>query len=171
MCVNNSVEPTFESRTIDTRADGSVLRAARLFDMRPETVYSLCVLRQDVFILEQQVTTEPELDGRDLEPGTVIVWWEKDGTVIGTIRVLRDPGHMRIGRLACAKSARRGGYGGALMAAAIDICRELEPEQKIVIHGQSYLKDWYEGMGYVTTGPEFLEDGIPHYPMELPPAR
>lgn len=154
------------ARLISTRDDGATLHAAHISQMDPRTVYSLCVLRQDVFILEQNVTSEPELDGRDLEPGSVMIWWEKDGTVFGTIRVLREDGHMRIGRLACAKPARRGGYGGALMRAAIDICRELAPEQKIVIHGQSYLKDWYESMGYVTTGPEFDEAGITHYPME-----
>lgn len=166
----NTVEPVpFALRTIETRDDGSTLRAASLRVMPPETVYSLCVLRQDVFILEQGVTGEPELDGRDLEPGTVLIWWEKDHKVIGTIRVLDDGGHLRIGRLACAKSARRGGYGRGLMNAAISVCREIDPTQKIVIHGQSYLKDWYESIGYVTVGPEFLEEGIPHYPMEMAP--
>jgi ElaA protein len=28
------------------------------------------------------------------------------------------------------------------------------------------LAAWYAGFGYVVTGPEFLDDGIPHLPME-----
>ena len=52
------------------------------------------------------------------------------------------------------------------MAAAIDLCKERESTQKIVIHGQSYLKDWYESLGYVTVSDEFDEAGIAHYTME-----
>lgn len=154
-----------QPRVIETRADGSSLHAAHLSRMRPEIVYSLCTLRQDVFVLEQNVTSEPELDGRDLNDGTITLWWEKDGRVIATIRVLTEEAEMRIGRLACAKEARRGGYGGSLMRAAIALCKEIAPDQDIVIHGQSYLKEWYESMGYETVGPEFHEAGIAHYPM------
>jgi ElaA protein len=34
-----------------------------------------------------------------------------------------------------------------------------------VLAAQSYLQDWYARFGYVVTGPEFLDDGIPHVPM------
>ncbi|MCT1867331.1 GNAT family N-acetyltransferase [Dermabacter sp. p3-SID358] len=158
--------PKYEMRTLETRPDGAQLKASHLSFMDPEIVYSLCMLRQDVFILEQQVTSEQELDGLDREDSTITLWWEKDGDVIGTIRVFPGDGCMRIGRLACAKSARRGGFGGALMAAAIDLCKERESTQKIVIHGQSYLKGWYESLGYVTVSDEFEEAGIAHYTME-----
>ena len=33
------------------------------------------------------------------------------------------------------------------------------------LDAQSYLEGWYRRFGYVTTGPEFLDDGIPHVPM------
>lgn len=158
--------PKFDLRVLAERPDGSALKASHLSFMDPEIVYSLCMLRQDVFIIEQGVSSEQELDGLDREDSTITVWWEKDGDVIGTIRVFPGEGCMRIGRLACAKSARRGGYGGALMAAAIDLCKERESTQKIVIHGQSYLKDWYESLGYVTVSDEFYEAGIAHYTME-----
>lgn len=158
--------PKYEMRILETRPDGARLKAAHLSFMDPEIVYSLCMLRQDVFIIEQGVSSEQELDGLDREDSTITVWWEKDGEVIGTIRVFPGEDCMRIGRLACAKSARRGGFGGALMAAAIDLCKERESTQKIVIHGQSYLKDWYESLGYVTVSDEFYEAGIAHYTME-----
>jgi ElaA protein len=37
-----------------------------------------------------------------------------------------------------------------------------------VLDAQTYLQEWYERFGYVVTGPEFLDDGIPHVPMRRP---
>jgi ElaA protein len=46
-----------------------------------------------------------------------------------------------------------------------------------VLDAQSPLAGWYAGFGFEVTGPEFLEDGIPHVPMrrgggtDSPPGR
>jgi ElaA protein len=37
------------------------------------------------------------------------------------------------------------------------------------LDAQSYLVEWYRGLGFEPTGPEFLDDGIPHVPMRLSP--
>jgi ElaA protein len=42
---------------------------------------------------------------------------------------------------------------------------ELAGERDVVLDAQSYLQDWYVRFGFVRTGPEFLDDGIPHVPM------
>jgi ElaA protein len=34
-----------------------------------------------------------------------------------------------------------------------------------VLDAQSPLAGWYESFGFSVTGPEFLDDGIPHLPM------
>ena len=34
-----------------------------------------------------------------------------------------------------------------------------------VLDAQSYLAHWYARFGYEASGPEFVEDGIPHVPM------
>jgi ElaA protein len=34
-----------------------------------------------------------------------------------------------------------------------------------VLDAQSQLEDWYLAKGFVRTGDEFTEDGIPHVPM------
>lgn len=39
-----------------------------------------------------------------------------------------------------------------------------------VLDAQSHLREFYERLGYVVTGPEFVEDGIPHLPMRRDPA-
>ena len=34
-----------------------------------------------------------------------------------------------------------------------------------MLDAQAHLVRFYERYGYVVTGPEFMEDGIPHVPM------
>ena len=65
------------------------LRRARFAELSPFEVYGLCHLRVDGFVVEQQCPY-PELDGRDVEPATVHLWFEEDGKVLATIRVLDD---------------------------------------------------------------------------------
>ena len=86
------------------------LRIARFAELTPFEVYDLCRLRVDVFVVEQECPY-PELDGRDAEPGTVHVWFEEDGAVLATIRVLDDGDTRAIGRVATATSAPGGWVG------------------------------------------------------------
>lgn len=57
------------------------------------TLYACLWLRSVVFNGEQQCT-EPDLDGRELEPTTIIVWASVDGRPVGTLRVLDDKDHL-----------------------------------------------------------------------------
>ncbi|EWS80651.1 GNAT family N-acetyltransferase [Brachybacterium phenoliresistens] len=155
---------------------GATLHRAPVREVDPRTLYLLAKLRQDVFSIEQGAT-DPDLDGRDLEAGTTLLWIEVPGPEAEAaglagepaahIRVLTEPdGSMRIGRLAVRAQNRRDGFGGRIMRAALDLTRELAPDQVVRIDAQAYLEDWYRGMGYVTVGEMFLEAGIEHVPME-----
>lgn len=143
----------------------SDLHSAHLRDIDPTAVYLLAKLRQDVFTMEQGAT-DPDLDGRDLEDGTTILWIEAGGVPAAHIRVLTEAdGTLRIGRLAVAAAHRRDGFGGRIMRAALDLTERLAPEAEVHIDAQAYLEKWYQGMGYETVGPMFLEAGIEHVPM------
>jgi ElaA protein len=127
----------------------------------PLTAYSLWKLRQDVFVVEQ-VAAYPDLDGRDLEPETRHVVMEDDGgAVLGCARVLDDGHQWRIGRVALHRTVRGQGLADALLETAIAVC----PDRDIVLDAQAPLADWYAGFGFEVSGPEFLEDFIPHLPM------
>ena len=165
--VSDSLAAFASPRTLTTRPDGSHLRIGHLTRMDPVSVYLIAQLRHNVFVMEQDVSDEPELDGLDLDPGTLLLWWQRERDVLATIRILEQDGHMRLGRLAAARSARGAGYGGDIMQAAIRVARDVRPHWDIVIHGQSYLQRWYESIGFITEGPEFVEAGIAHYPMRL----
>ena len=49
----------------------------------------------------------------------------------------------------------------ALMEATLEVC----PGRDVVLDAQSPLAGWYESLGFSVSGPEFLDDGIPHLPM------
>ena len=44
------------------------------------------------------------------------------------------------------------------------------PGVPITLGAQAYLEDWYGRFGFVTSGPGYVEDGIPHVPMRREPA-
>ncbi len=134
-----------------------------------ETFHRIARLRQEVFVVEQDCPYL-DLDGRDLEPGTVQLWFaDETGEPAAGLRILAEaePGVRSIGRVVTAADWRGRGLAGALLRAAIAECGGDE----VVIHAQSYLTEWYGGFGFVTSGEEFLEDGIPHTPMRLAAGR
>src|SRR5215213_9718038 len=93
-------------------------------DLETETLYALLRLRVDVFVVEQRAAY-PELDGRDLEPGTRHLWITTSGDATrpqAYLRLLAEPdGTMRIGRVVTAKQARGAGLAKRLVAAALEV--------------------------------------------------
>ncbi len=132
-------------------------------DLSPHTVYAVARLRQDVFVVEQDCPY-PDLDGRDLEPGTQHVLLEDEAGVHGYARVLDDGERWRIGRVVLARSARGQGLADRLIETALTVC----PGRDVVLDAQSPLAGWYSTFGFEVDGDEFLEDGIPHLPMRKP---
>jgi len=164
------------------------LRDAVPTELDMMTAYRILRLRVDVFVVEQECPY-PELDGRDLEPGTRWVWAEsqeaesveaefgkaesakaRSGTeVTGTLRILREPGGtVRIGRVVTSKAARSSGVGALLMNRALEL---VGPGVPLALDAQAHLEGWYARFGFARCGDTFLEDGIPHVPMRTGPAR
>ena len=138
-------------------------RALAFADLDAASAYAVWKLRQDVFVVEQGCAY-PDLDGRDGEAGTRhVLLTDEDGSLLGYARVLDDVEVWRIGRVVLARDARGRGLADPLMRAALDEC----PDRDVVLDAQSPLASWYESLGFAVTGPEFLEDGIPHLPMRL----
>ena len=150
------------------------VRSRGFDDLEARTAYDVWRLRQDVFVVEQQCPY-PDLDGRDLEPGTRHVTLEVDGELAGYLRIL-DPStrpgtgegsgaaEVRIGRVLLARAFRGRGLADRLMEAALEEVGE-RPSR---LDAQVPLAGWYATYGYVVVGAEFLDDGIPHVPMARP---
>ncbi|MDP9800238.1 putative GNAT family N-acyltransferase [Arcanobacterium wilhelmae] len=136
----------------------------------PEELKRAWDIRLDVFVGEQQVPIEEEIDDADLAPSTLHVLATAEGTDVGTARLLEDaPGHYHIGRVAVRKDARGTGVGRALMeylarAAAQRACGRAE----IVLSAQEQAMGFYSSLGYeVVDGRTYLDAGIAHQDMRL----
>jgi ElaA protein len=144
-----------------TTTPDPLVHAAPLAELTPAVLYALLRLRVDVFVVEQECAY-PELDGRDLEAATLLLWTDDDEGVTATARVLQDPnGVVRIGRVVTAPRARGRGLAGDILRSAI----ELSGSAPIVLDAQAHLAGWYARFGFAVSGDEFQEDGIPHVPM------
>ncbi|MDQ4053751.1 MAG: GNAT family N-acetyltransferase [Actinomycetota bacterium] len=133
-------------------------------ELDTRTAYAVWRLRQDVFVVEQDCPY-PDLDGRDDEPGTRHVLLREGDQLLGYLRVLDDGDHARIGRVVLAPAARGRGLADPLMRAALAAIGN----RPVVLDAQSPLATWYGAYGFEVTGPEFLDDGIPHLPMRRVP--
>ena len=141
------------------------VQRSRWEDLDPLVLHDLVRLRVDVFVVEQ-TCAYPELDGRDVEPGTEHVWTTDAGGVSAYLRVLDEPdGARRIGRVVTRRDARGSGLSAVLVADVVT----REGGVPLVLDAQAYLVGSYERFGFASIGPEFLEDGIPHVPMRREP--
>lgn len=137
------------------------MQIASFDELDPRTAYALFSLRESVFVVEQECLYL-ELDGRDLEAGTRHLWVERGGAPVGYLRLLEDEGPARIGRVLVAPAHRGEGIADALVRSAL----EYIGDRPSTLNAQSYLTKWYSRFGYRPTGPEFLDDGIAHVPMD-----
>jgi ElaA protein len=135
-------------------------RSASFRDLDTTMLYALLKLRGDVFVVEQECFYA-DLDGRDTEPGTRHLWLERGDQILAYLRILDDGDDLRIGRVLTAPSARGAGHAQRLMAEASTIIGN----RPSVLDAQAHLVRFYAKFGYEQTGPEYLEDGIPHIPM------
>jgi predicted GNAT family N-acyltransferase len=120
-----------------------------------------CLVRTQVFINEQHVPPELEMDAMD-ELSIHALATEADGTPIGTGRLLPD-GH--IGRIAVLASARGTGVGAQLVRRLMQVAKE-RGDQRVILSSQRQAEGFYRKLGFVVIGEEFMEAGIAHIDME-----
>lgn len=138
-------------------------------ELTPRLLYEILALRQEVFVVEQNCPYQ-DCDGKDLN-SFHLMGRNESGKLVCYTRLLpvglAYEGYCSIGRVVSSPSARGTGAGKTLMEKSIATCRQLFGNQPIKIGAQSYLLKFYESFGFVSTGEEYLEDGIPHTKMVL----
>ena len=125
---------------------------------------AISILRTEVFINEQGVPPELEMDEFDDSAIHAVAY--HSGIVIATGRLIIDtPNDGRIGRMAVEASARRTGVGSAVLVFLENEARSNGIKQ-IILHAQDYVKNFYTKHGYIEQGDTFLEAGILHIEMK-----
>jgi len=129
-------------------------------------LYEVLHLRDLVFVVGQEITAEPEVDGAD--PGFHhLVGRDEAGRVIATARLTLGREPVRVGRVAVHPDRQRSGTGTALM---VEVQRLLGA-RAAVLNAQAHLEPWYARLGWRREGGAFLEAGIEHVRMVWPNAR
>ena len=126
----------------------------------PEARAAAMSVRQTVFVVEQGVPPEIELDEWDAESEHALAY-EPGGRVVGTGRLLPD-GH--VGRVAVLRDSRGRGVGGAILTALVDRAAA-RGMRRVVLNAQSHAVPFYARHGFAAFGDEFVEAEIPHRAM------
>ena len=128
-------------------------------------LYDLLQLRSEVFVVEQECVYQ-DLDGKDEKALHVI--GKKDNKIVAYTRVFKPGDYFEnpsIGRVVVSKEERKHKYGYDIMEASIKVVKEQFNEASIKLSAQTYLKKFYNNLGFKEEGEEYLEDGIPHVVM------
>ncbi|PJI94326.1 putative GNAT family N-acyltransferase [Luteimicrobium subarcticum] len=127
-------------------------------------------LRTRVFVVEQQVPLEEEIDALDTAATTThVLVRDASGAVVATGRLLTDPAHVgevHVGRVAVDGTTRGTGVGALLMRALEDLAlaEHAGPDGTVrsELSAQVQAIGFYERVGYVVDGPVYLDAGIEH---------
>ncbi|MGB5435499.1 MAG: GNAT family N-acetyltransferase, partial [Maribacter sp.] len=130
-----------------------------------EELYGILQLRSEVFVVEQDCVYQ-DLDGNDQKALHVIGF--KNDKIIAYTRIFKPGDYFEeasIGRVVVSPSTRKEGCGVEIMKASIQAVKEKYNETTMRISAQKYLLKFYNALGFVQDGEEYLEDGIPHVAM------
>lgn len=119
-------------------------------------------LRREVFVIEQGVPEELEVDEDDKI--AVHLAAISDGRVIGTLRILRNERTAKIGRMAVSAASRKEGIGRELMEFAAAVASR-DGAEEIVLAAQFTAREFYRKLGYIEEGAVFDDAGILHVMM------
>ncbi len=119
-------------------------------------------LRNEVFVVEQHVPIELEID--EFDESAVHFFAIIGDEIIGTLRILIEDDCAKIGRVAVKKSHRKLGIGRKMMEEVMRYAEE-NNTQKIVLGAQLTVVPFYEKLGFIHEGEIFDDAGIDHIMM------
>ncbi|WP_339677290.1 GNAT family N-acetyltransferase [uncultured Zhongshania sp.] len=121
----------------------------------------LVAIRREVFIDEQHVPIELEIDDHDPHCHHWLAYINNEA--VSTVRMLDNGG---IGRMAVRKPFRKQGVGKALLQAAIEYAKE-QDWRSLTLSAQDHAINFYVAQGFIAFGDMFMDAGIPHQSMQL----
>ena len=116
-------------------------------------------IRFEVFVREQRVPQEIELDEHDAVSIHAVAFNGEEAVATG--RLLPD-GH--IGRMAVRKRWRGRGIGTAILEALVEAARQ-RGDREVVLSAQVHAVGFYRAHGFHCVGEVYQEAGIAHQAM------
>ncbi|WP_394235362.1 GNAT family N-acetyltransferase [Niallia oryzisoli] len=119
-------------------------------------------IRKKVFVEEQQVPPEEEIDKLESESTHFILYINEEPAGAGRFRTV--DGYGKVERICVLKDYRGTGAGKAIME-KIEAYAKKEGFTRLKLNAQTHAIPFYSRLGYEVTSEEFLDAGIPHKTM------
>lgn len=120
-------------------------------------------IRYEVFVIEQQISVNLEIDEHDARAQHLILW--HNNKAIGTSRIFLDTTtsqrSFKIGRLAILKKYRGKGLGKDMISHLLTYAAE-NASATVTLDAQIKVVPFYEKLGFTAAPNTFFEDGILH---------
>ena len=141
------------------------IQVKKFNELTIDQLYELLQLRSQVFVVEQDCVYQ-DIDSKDQK--SLHILGLKNNKIIAYTRIFRPGDYFNeasIGRVVVAENERKFKYGHQIMKASINAIAAHFNTATIIISAQTYLKKFYNNLGFNQIGDGYLEDGIPHIKM------
>ena len=142
------------------------LKIKKFDELSLKELYSIMRVRCELFILEQKITSEEEIDG--IDDKCVHIFLEENNNIIAYCRIVPKGiayENISIGRVLVRKEYRRKKIAQEILKAAIKYIKDNYEETKVVLSAQLYAKKVYESVGFIQSSDVYDEAGIEHIKM------
>ena len=129
-------------------------------------LYEIARSRYKVFIEEQKIICEEELDGLDNK--CIHVFLQDEERVVAYCRIVPkgiNYESISIGRVLVLKEFRRKGIAQEMLNETVEYIKANFHENRIILSSQLYAKELYESVGFIVESDIYDEAGIPHVKM------
>lgn len=127
--------------------------------------HDILQLRINVFVVEQNCPFT-ELDGKDKIAYHFFAYSkENPSQIIAYSRIFKPGDYYQkaaIGRVVVHPDFRKDGLGYELIVNSVSQIKKMFKTDEVKIGAQTYLKKFYNSLGFVKEGEDYMEDGIPH---------
>lgn len=125
--------------------------------------FDLFKLRYNVFIKEQNIDIELEMDEYDKD--AIHYLYYLNNNLVSYCRVVLKEEGAKIGRYCVSKDFRKQGYGSKLFKHLEEDIIKNKKANKLILSSQLHAKNFYEKLGFQQIGAIFYEANIEHVSM------
>ncbi|AGT31191.1 hypothetical protein M493_04430 [Geobacillus genomosp. 3] len=120
-------------------------------------------VRRLVFIEEQNVPEEEEIDAFEQESSHLVLYDGEKPVAAGRLRLIGES----IGKAEriCVLPSYRGRGAGRMVMEALERLAKTKGAKKVKLNAQTHAEPFYEKLGYETVSGVFMDAGIPHVTM------
>ena len=133
-----------------------------------DDMYEIAKSRFEVFVCEQEITSEQDFDDKDKKCHHVML--KENGRVVAYSRIVPKGigyDYTSIGRVLVLESHRRKGIAQKMMEACLEFIKNDLDQSIVLLSAQLYVKDLYESVGFKVISDVYDEVSIPHVKMKV----